>query len=111
MMNTHKALVGISPSGAVTFVSKLFPGSKSDKELTLRSGILDLLEVGDSVMADKGFDIEDLIPIGVQLNIPPFLRGKLSSVSKNSLRLYRQIAYLCIHVERAMERIKRTIIV
>ncbi len=27
-------------------------------------------------MADKGFDIEDdLIPIGVRLNIPPFLRG------------------------------------
>ena len=32
--NTYKALIGISPGGAITFVSKLFPGSISDKELT-----------------------------------------------------------------------------
>ena len=71
--NTYKALIGISPSGAL--VSKLFSGSISNKELTRRSGILELLEPGDSVMADKGFDIEeDLIPLGVKLNIPPFLR-------------------------------------
>ena len=29
--NTYKTLIGISPGGAVTFVSKLFPGSISDK--------------------------------------------------------------------------------
>ena len=70
-------MVGISPSGAITFVSKLFPGSISDKELTRKSGLIDLLERGDSVMADRGFDIEgDLIVKGVHLNIPPFLRGK-----------------------------------
>lgn len=59
------------------YPSSLFPGCISDKELTRRSGILDLLEPGDSVMADRGFDIEeDLILCGVKLNIPPFLRGK-----------------------------------
>ena len=33
---------------------------------------------GDSVMADKGFTVEDLLPLGVSLNIPPFweVRGK-----------------------------------
>ena len=77
--NTYKGLVGISPSGAITFVSNLFSGAISDKELTRRSGILLLLETGNSVMADRWFDIEeDLIPLGVRLNIPPFLRGKLS---------------------------------
>ena len=72
--NTFKALVGISPDGVITFVSSLYPGSISDKELTRRSGIMDLLEPGDSPMADRGFDIEDdLILRGVHLNIPPFL--------------------------------------
>ena len=75
--NTYKALVGISPDGAVTFVSALYPGCISDKELTRKSGLLDLLEPGDLVMADRGFEIEeDLMLIGVRLNIPPFLRGK-----------------------------------
>ena len=104
--NTYKALIGISPSGAITFISKLFSGSVSDKELTRQSGILDLLEAGDSVMADKGFDIaEYLIPQGVQLNIPPFLRGT-DQFSHKELVENRRIASLRIHVERAMERIK-----
>ena len=32
--NTYKALIAISPSGAISFVSDLFGGSISDKELT-----------------------------------------------------------------------------
>ena len=43
--NTYKGLIGISPSGAVTFVSKLFPRSISDKELTRQSGLLYLLYI------------------------------------------------------------------
>ena len=52
--NTYRGLIGISPGGVVTFVSRLFAGSISDKKLTRQSGILDLLEPGDSVMADRG---------------------------------------------------------
>ena len=104
--NTYKALIGISPGGAITFVSKLFPGSISDKELTRKSGILDLLESGDSVMADRGFDIQDdLTPLGVKVNIPPFLRGK-KQLDEDERIETRRIASLRIHVERAMERIK-----
>ena len=50
--NTFKVLVGISPAGAITFISDLYAGSISDKKLTQISGILELLERGDSVMAD-----------------------------------------------------------
>lgn len=104
--NTYKGLVGISPNGVITFVSPLYPGSISDKELTRRSGIFNLLEEGDSVMADRGFDIEeDLALLGVRLNIPPFLRGK-AQLSQRELISTRRIASLRIHVERAMERIK-----
>ena len=104
--NTYKGLKGISPDGVVIFISSLYPGSISDKELTRKCGILDLLEPGDSVMADCGFDIEEnLILRGIHLNIPPFLRGK-QQFSQEELITTRRIASLRIHVERAMERIK-----
>ena len=38
----------------------MYTGAISDKEITRCSGVLDLLERNDSVMANKGFDIEDL---------------------------------------------------
>ena len=104
--NTFKALIGISPSGAIIFISSLFSGSISDKELTRKSGILQLLERGDSIMADRGFDIEkDLIPLEVRLNIPPFLKGK-PHLSDRETTETRRIASMRIHVERAMECIK-----
>lgn len=51
--NTFK---GISPSGAISLISRLVPGSISDKELARQSGFLELLERGDPIMADRGFD-------------------------------------------------------
>ena len=104
--NTYKGLIGISPSGAVTFVSDLYSGSISDKELTRQSGLLDLLEQGDSVMADRGFDIkEDLKLLRVTLNMPPFLKGK-KKLDANEMVETRRIATLRVHVERAMEQLK-----
>ena len=50
--NTFKALVGITPSGAICFVSDLYGGNISDKKLTVESGILQLLQPGDTIMAD-----------------------------------------------------------
>ena len=52
--NTYKSLVEISPGGAVIFVSKLYPGSITDRQLTKKSGLYDVLEAGDAVMADRG---------------------------------------------------------
>ena len=47
-------------------------------------------------MADRGFEIlEDLAPIGVRLNIPPFLRGK-SRLDSSELIETRRIASLKI---------------
>ena len=104
--NTFKSLIGISPGGAIIFVSKLFPGSISDKQLTERSGLLQLIEKGDSIMADRGFDIQDMLtPLGVRVNLPTFLKGK-PQLEANELVETRRIASLRIHVERAMERIK-----
>ena len=57
-------------------------------------------------MADRGFDIEDdIAPLGVRVNIPPFLKGKQQLDAKDII-ITRRIASLRIHVERCMERIK-----
>jgi len=37
---TYKGLVGITPSGAFSFISQLYPGSTSDREIVIRSGLL-----------------------------------------------------------------------
>ena len=64
-------MIAISPWGAISFGSDLFEGSISDKELTSPCRLLDLLEDGDSVKADKGFNIADLLnATSVTLNIP-----------------------------------------
>ena len=57
---TWKALVGITPNGVVSFVSDLWTGAISDKQIVIRSGILEMCEKGDALMADKGFLISEL---------------------------------------------------
>ena len=74
---TYKGNVVIAPSGEIIHVSALSEGSISDKELVKRSGPFPLLEPGDQLMADKGFDIKDILePIGCEITIPAFLASK-----------------------------------
>ncbi|XP_062339342.1 uncharacterized protein LOC134037825 isoform X3 [Osmerus eperlanus] len=69
--STFKGLIGVSPSGEVTFVSTLYKGSISNKEMTRLSGILNLLEQGDEVMAGKDFLIEHLLSMVGAKQVPP----------------------------------------
>ena len=93
---TLKGVIGISPGGAITFISQLYAGSISDREIVVRSGLLDLpLNENDSIMADKGFTIQDLLPLGVSLNIPPFL-GSASQMPAEDVILTQEIASLHI---------------
>ena len=49
----------------------------SDKDLVKRSGIVDLFSPGDTLLADRGFNIQEfLLHKGVKLVIPPFLKAK-----------------------------------
>ena len=57
--DTAKGLLGISQNGAITFVSDLNVGRFSDRKITKDSGIYDLVEPDDSIMADRGFTLED----------------------------------------------------
>ncbi|XP_053399183.1 uncharacterized protein LOC123558297 [Mercenaria mercenaria] len=104
--NTFKALIGVSMTGAVVLVSRLWPGSTSDVEITRSGGLFEQLEKGDAVMVDKGFVHihTDLKPMGVKLYCPPF-KSKCQ-FSKTGVETTRRIASARIHVERKMEQIK-----
>ena len=51
--NTVEVLIGITPQGTISFVSKAWEGRTSDKFLTENCGILDKLLPGDLVLADR----------------------------------------------------------
>ena len=106
--NTYKALIGITPAGGLSFVSELFPGSISDREIVSRCGILNPMfwGKGDEIMADKGFTIRDLLDeMGVKLNIPIFLEDR-PQFSAEQVIINQRISSLRIHVERFISRIK-----
>ena len=56
--NTVKCLIGISPSGAVMFLSSGWGGRVSDKQITIDSGFIDKLAAGDCILADRGFNVK-----------------------------------------------------
>ena len=62
-------------------------------------------------MADKGLQIADIVPLGVTLNIPPFLALRRNTqISAEDVVQTQQIAGLRIHVETAINKIKNFII-
>ena len=58
-----------------------------------------LLKAGDSLMADRGFDIEEHFPIDDTLNIPPFLNGKPQLELREEIET-RRIASVRVHVRK-----------
>ncbi|CAN7939241.1 unnamed protein product [Ixodes hexagonus] len=104
--NTVKFLVGVTPCGAVSFISKAWAGRVSDKKLTQKSGLLDKLENGDTVLADRGFLIrEDIGRVGARLVVPAYTKGK-RQLPAEEVETARQMSKIRIHVERAIGRIK-----
>lgn len=106
---TAKVLIGITPEGFISLKSKVTGGRKSDSQLTIESGLLDLLEDGDKVLADKGFpEIKTVIDTsGKKVNIimPPFLEKKNEFSKAETLETYC-VARVRTHVERIMQRLK-----
>ena len=104
--NTAKGRIGITPNGFISLATELVPGRMSDRDVTIHSVLIDKLQPGDSVMADRGFLIDDILATKrVGLNIPPFLNGK-SQLSEQETQETIKIARVRIHVERVIERVK-----
>ena len=103
--NTFKLLVGVAPNGLVTFISRLWCGNASDRHIVEKDGLLPKLTSGDMIMADKGFTIEDLLPVDVDLNMPPRIPGH-RQMTQNEFFVTQGIASARIVVEMKMEQFK-----
>ena len=104
--NVVRFLIAISLYGGLAFISEGTEGNMSDRQLFLRSGIMDHLCTGDALMCDRGFDIEaDLNEVQVDLLIPPFLGGR-GSFTPREVLLGKAIASSRIHVETFIGRVK-----
>jgi hypothetical protein len=71
-ISTVKGLVACTPSGQVGFISQLYTGNLSNRELTVRSGFLDMPHSKRAMwLVGDGFQIADLAqPLGVQVRMP-----------------------------------------
>ena len=86
-----------NPSGYfIRFLSKFWSGSTSHRKITQESQLVDLLEEGDSVMADRGFNIRDMLTKKkVSLNILLF-----SNKSINYKDFLLHPFYLCEYTKK-----------
>ena len=117
---TLKCLIGCDPRGSLLFVSELFTGCISDKQLTEQSGFYDLLRtlksIGyiqdkDAIMADKGFTIQTEIEnLGLSLNLPPFASAGKQMLVADS-KMTSKIAKHRVHIERLIKKVKTYCIV
>jgi hypothetical protein len=98
--NTAKSLIGISPGGLTTYVSDCYGRSTSDRQIVERSTIK--VEKGDSMMADKGFNVQDLFASqDVAVNIPAFFK-KQNRIQGDVVLSDRRISSKRTHVERVI---------
>lgn len=106
--STVKFMVGMNTAGSITYISDMFSGRASDKFITNESeDLLNALNPGERVMADRGFTIQENLPLGVQLLIPSFKHKDKSQFSKAELQSNKKISEARVHIERAIRRIKQ----
>ena len=105
--NTVKVFIGVSPTGAITYISSVWGGRVSDKMITQQCGFLQYIDPGDVILADRGFNIHDDVAIrGGKLEIPAFTKGK-KQLSREEVEKSRQISRVRIHVERVIGQLRK----
>lgn len=104
---TVKLLIGITPNGAISYLSESYGGRCSDRYIVQDSSFLDQLRPGDQLMADKGFNISDLLAYRqCSLSLPPFAKNGVQ-MSQQNVKKTSRVANARIYVENAIGRMKQ----
>ncbi|KAI7794583.1 uncharacterized protein LOC130572003 isoform X2 [Triplophysa rosa] len=105
--HTVKYLVGLTPAGAVCFLSPGWGGSVSVKEMVSNSGFFELLEPMDKILAIRGFPIrEDLVAYQATLHIPHFKKSD-KQLCASEAGTPGRLSNVRIHLERVIGRLKK----
>ena len=105
--NTVKYLIGITPQGTLCFISEGTGGRVSDKHLTENSKLLDYLIPGDTILADRGFDIQDSVSLYCAwITMPAFTRGK-KQLTRIEVEQTGRITNVHIHVEKVIGSVRQ----
>ncbi|XP_064461833.1 uncharacterized protein LOC135371985 [Ornithodoros turicata] len=102
--NTYKVVVGCTPDGYISYVSKLWGGSVSDAHIVQKSGVFDSLEPGDGILVDRGFNYP-CVPQGIDIYSPPF-QSRGEAQCREALLSTRRVPSARVHVERVIRRVK-----
>ena len=97
-------MVSVSPNGLVAYISRLWCGNVSNRYIVENDGFLPKLVPTDIIIADRGFTVQDILPVGVELNMPPRIPGHRQMTSKDYKT--QGIASVRIVVEMKMEQLK-----
>lgn len=97
--NTIKLLVGATPGGLMCYHSTAYGGSTSDRQIVERSNLNQKCQKGDSIMADRGFNVDEICQAQkVLVNIPHSLKGK--KLPGLTVLSDRKLASKRVHIER-----------
>lgn len=103
--HTVKYLVGVTPSGLISYISPGFGGRSTDQAILEICDFLSKMKNGEAIMVDKGFLIQkQCTEAGITLHRPPFLHNQ--SLTKKESELTAAIARARVHVERKIARMK-----
>ena len=81
--NTVKVFIGVSPTGAITYISSVWGGRVSDKMITQQCGFLQYIDPGDVILADRGFNIHDDVAIrGGKIRNTSFYKRQKAALEK-----------------------------
>ncbi|XP_014215040.1 uncharacterized protein LOC106644157 [Copidosoma floridanum] len=96
---TVKSIVAATPGGLISYVSSTYAGSTSDRQIIEDCGLLSKCDPGDSIMACKDFDVQDILAEHkIKLNVPKFFKEK-TKISSHTVLSDEKISSEQVHVE------------